>query len=103
MIAVSSTAMLDQGAAMTAIALVLARIAPTVAPCVEACRNFGMLGRVLINLRRCPLRSDTDRHCATAANVAMGHKRSFLSRSLNQAVASDDGEAGDRGDRLTHC
>jgi hypothetical protein len=73
MIAVSSTAMLDQGAAMTAIALVLARIAPTVAPCVEACRNFGMLGRVLINLRRCSLRSDTDRHCATAANVAMGH------------------------------
>ena len=31
------------------------------------------------------------------------YKRSLLSRSLNQAVASDDGEAGDRGDCLTHC
>ncbi len=34
---------------------------------------------------------------------AKGHKRSFLSRSLNWAVASDDGQAGDRGGRLTHC
>jgi hypothetical protein len=32
------------------------------------------LGRVLIILRRCPVRPDTDRLCATAANVAMGQK-----------------------------
>jgi hypothetical protein len=32
------------------------------------------LGRVLINLRRRPVRPDTDRLCATAANVAMGQK-----------------------------
>lgn len=34
-----------------------------------------VLGRVLINLRQCPLRSDTDRLCATAANVAMGQEQ----------------------------
>ena len=77
--------MLDQGAA---IALVLARIAPKVAPCVEACRNFGMLGRVLINLRRCPLRSGTDRHCATAANVPMGHKRSSFNNDRAALIPS---------------
>ena len=32
------------------------------------------LGRVLINRQRCPLRSDTDRLCATAANVAKGQE-----------------------------
>ena len=31
-------------------------------------------GRVLKNLRRCPVRPDTDRLCANAANVAMGQK-----------------------------
>jgi len=31
------------------------------------------------------------------------HKRSFFSRSVNEAVTSGDGEAGGRGDRLTHC
>lgn len=34
---------------------------------------YRVLGRVLISLRRCPVRPDTDRLCATAANVAMGH------------------------------
>src|SRR5437660_3068142 len=35
-------------------------------------RHWGALwlGRVLINLRRCPVRPDTDRLCATTANVA---------------------------------
>jgi hypothetical protein len=36
------------------------------------------LGRVLINRRRCPLSSDPDRPCATAANVAMGQKPTFI-------------------------
>jgi hypothetical protein len=35
-------------------------------------------GRVLINRRRCPLSSDPDRPCATAANVAMGQKPTFI-------------------------
>jgi hypothetical protein len=35
---------------------------------------IGSLGHVLINLCRCPVRPDTDRLCATAANVAMGQK-----------------------------
>ena len=37
-------------------------------------------GRVLINLRRRPVRPDTDRLCATAANVAMGQKATSLTR-----------------------
>jgi hypothetical protein len=36
------------------------------------------LGRVLINRRRCPLSSDTDRPCATAANIAMDQNRDLL-------------------------
>src|SRR5215813_3602616 len=41
-----------------------------------------VLGRVIINRRRCPLCSDTDRLCATAANVAMGHKRQAARKRL---------------------
>jgi hypothetical protein len=51
-----------------------------------------------------PLHSDMTRYeISDEQTTAMRQKRSFLCRSLNQAVASDDGEAGDRGDRLTHC
>jgi len=38
--------------------------------------------------RRCPLRSDTDRVCAIAANVAMGHLRSCLSTATTINAAS---------------
>jgi hypothetical protein len=38
------------------------------------------LGRVLINLRRCPVRPDTDRLRATAANVAMGQTATLPAR-----------------------
>jgi IS30 family transposase len=45
------------------------------------------LGRVLINRRRCPLSSDPNRSCATAANVAMGHKRNFPSAAIGARSA----------------
>jgi hypothetical protein len=38
------------------------------------------LGRVLINLRQCPLRSDTDRFCGPATNDAKGHERKLVIR-----------------------
>ena len=41
------------------------------------------LGRVLINFRQRPLRSDTDRPCATAANVAMGQIGDISIRSVS--------------------
>jgi hypothetical protein len=41
---------------------------------IAACAAVG-LGRVLINSHACPLRSDSDRFCATAANDARGQGR----------------------------
>src|SRR5262249_19810118 len=49
-----------------------------------------LLGHVLINGSRCPLCSDTDRLCATAANVAMGQKLTFTSKGeLNDFLNGD--------------
>jgi hypothetical protein len=49
------------------------------------------LGRALINLRRCPVRPDTDRLCATAANVAKGHEETH---ALQQTAALFDHVVG---------
>jgi hypothetical protein len=35
--------------------------------------------------------------------MIFSENRYTLFRIMLKAVASDDGEAGDRGDRLTHC
>jgi hypothetical protein len=49
------------------------------------------LGRALMNLRRCPVRPDTDRLCATAANVAKGHEETH---ALQQTAALFDHVVG---------
>jgi hypothetical protein len=50
---------------------------PAERPLGAAVLAVAALGRVLINRRRCPLPSDPDRPCATAA-VAMGQKPTFI-------------------------
>lgn len=47
-----------------------------------------VLGRVLINLRRCPVRPDTDRLCATAANLAMSQHRKSTAHLWVAATSS---------------